>query len=157
MPAAPAIAARAAPVRADVPETALPGHPVRKEEADNAVTKACEIHALGAHAHGAADGLLHGPAEGNPALQLLGHALGHLLRQKVNPHGLRVGIIKDWDSRWFANKNAFGDTLVEDYKLREYIKTALYAAGVPKIEIPRWPWPTSGASPEARRPPWGCS
>ena len=57
--------------------------------------------------------------------------------QKVNPHGLRVGIIKDWDSRWFANKTAFGDTLVEDYKLREYIKTALYAAGVPKIEIER--------------------
>lgn len=57
--------------------------------------------------------------------------------QKVNPHGLRVGVIKDWDSRWFANKSAFGDTLVEDYKLREYIKNALYAAGVPKIEIER--------------------
>jgi small subunit ribosomal protein S3 len=57
--------------------------------------------------------------------------------QKVNPHGLRVGVIKDWDSRWFANKNAFGDTLVEDYKVREYIKKSLYAAGVPKVEIER--------------------
>lgn len=57
--------------------------------------------------------------------------------QKVNPHGLRVGVIKDWDSRWFANKNAFGDTLVEDYKVRKYIKKNLYAAGVPRIEIER--------------------
>lgn len=57
--------------------------------------------------------------------------------QKVNPHGLRVGIIKDWDSRWFADKSTFGDTLVEDYKVREYIKKTLYAAGVPKIEIER--------------------
>ncbi len=57
--------------------------------------------------------------------------------QKVNPHGLRVGVIKDWDSRWFANKNTFGDTLVEDYKVRNYIKKSLYAAGVPKIEIER--------------------
>ena len=45
--------------------------------------------------------------------------------QKVNPHGLRVGIIKDWDSRWFARDNAFGDTLVEDYKLREFLKKTL--------------------------------
>lgn len=58
--------------------------------------------------------------------------------QKVNPHGLRVGVIKDWDSRWFANKATFGDTLVEDYKIREYIKKSLYAAGVPKIEIERF-------------------
>ena len=57
--------------------------------------------------------------------------------QKVNPHGLRVGVIKDWDSRWFANKNVFGDTLVEDYKVRNYIKKTLMAAGVPKIEIER--------------------
>lgn len=57
--------------------------------------------------------------------------------QKVNPHGLRVGIIKDWDSRWFARDNAFGDTLVEDYKLREFLKKTLYAAGVPRIEIER--------------------
>lgn len=58
--------------------------------------------------------------------------------QKVNPHGMRVGIIKDWDSRWFANKSTFGDTLVEDYKIRKYIKKALYAAGVPRIEIERY-------------------
>jgi len=58
--------------------------------------------------------------------------------QKVNPHGLRVGIIKDWDSRWFANKNTFGDTLVEDYNVRKFLKKSLYAAGVPKIEIERF-------------------
>lgn len=58
--------------------------------------------------------------------------------QKVNPHGLRVGVIKDWDSRWFANKASFGDTLVEDYNVRKYIKKSLYAAGVPRIEIERF-------------------
>lgn len=58
--------------------------------------------------------------------------------QKVNPHGLRVGVIKDWDSRWFANKATFGDTLVEDYNVRNYIKKNLYAAGVPKVEIERF-------------------
>ena len=58
--------------------------------------------------------------------------------QKVNPHGLRVGVIKDWDSRWFANKATFGDTLVEDYNVRNYIKKELYAAGVAKIEIERF-------------------
>ncbi len=57
--------------------------------------------------------------------------------QKVNPHGLRVGVIKDWDSRWFAGKSTFGDTLVEDYKIREYLKKKLYKAGVPTIEIER--------------------
>ena len=57
--------------------------------------------------------------------------------QKVNPHGLRVGVIRDWDSRWFANKSTFGDTLVEDYKIREYIKKTLFSAGVPNIEIER--------------------
>ena len=57
--------------------------------------------------------------------------------QKVNPHGLRVGIIKDWDSRWFAKDNAFGDILVEDYKLRKFIKKEIYGAGVPRIEIER--------------------
>jgi small subunit ribosomal protein S3 len=57
--------------------------------------------------------------------------------QKVHPHGLRVGVIKNWDSRWFAKDNAFGDTLVEDYKLRKFLKKLLYAAGVPKIEIER--------------------
>jgi len=59
------------------------------------------------------------------------------LGQKVNPHGLRVGVIKDWDSRWFANKSDFGDYLVEDYKLRNFIKKKLFLAGVPKIEIER--------------------
>ena len=57
--------------------------------------------------------------------------------QKVNPHGMRVGVIKDWDSRWFTSKQAFGDTLVEDYKIRKTLKKQLYAAGVPKIEIER--------------------
>ncbi len=57
--------------------------------------------------------------------------------QKVNPHGLRVGIIKDWDSRWFANDKDFGDYVVEDYNLRNMLKKQLYAAGVPKIEIER--------------------
>ena len=57
--------------------------------------------------------------------------------QKVNPHGLRVGVIKDWDSRWFAKDEVFGDTLVSDYKLRKYLKKKLQDAGVPKIEIER--------------------
>ena len=57
--------------------------------------------------------------------------------QKVNPHGLRVGVIKDWDSRWFAKDDAIGDILVEDYKLRKFLKKTLYAAGVPRIEIER--------------------
>ena len=57
--------------------------------------------------------------------------------QKVNPHGLRVGVIKDWDSKWYADKKEFSDCLVEDYKIREYLKTKLKAAGVNKIEIER--------------------
>lgn len=57
--------------------------------------------------------------------------------QKVNPHGLRVGVIKDWDSRWFAKDSEFGDTLVQDYNLRKTLKKQLYAAGIPKIEIER--------------------
>ena len=57
--------------------------------------------------------------------------------QKVNPHGLRVGVIKDWDSRWFAKDADFGDTLVSDYKIRKYLKEKLKVAGVPKIEIER--------------------
>ncbi|MCM1082429.1 MAG: 30S ribosomal protein S3 [Clostridium sp.] len=59
--------------------------------------------------------------------------------QKVNPHGLRVGIIKDWDSKWYAEtKNGeFADNLVEDYKIREFIKKELYQANVSKIEIER--------------------
>ena len=56
--------------------------------------------------------------------------------QKVNPHGLRVGVIKDWDSKWYADRN-FSDLLLEDYKIREYLKQKLYAAGVSKIEIER--------------------
>ena len=57
--------------------------------------------------------------------------------QKVNPHGMRVGVIKDRDSRWFTSKQAFGDTLVEEHKIRKTLKKQLYAAGVPKIEIER--------------------
>ena len=57
--------------------------------------------------------------------------------QKVNPHGLRVGVIKDWDSRWFAKDEVFGDTLVADYKLRTWLKKKLQGAGVPTIEIER--------------------
>lgn len=56
--------------------------------------------------------------------------------QKVNPHGLRVGIIKDWDSRWYEEKK-FSDYLIEDYNLRKYLKKKLYAAGISKIEIER--------------------
>ena len=57
--------------------------------------------------------------------------------QKVNPHGLRVGVIKNWDSRWFVEKKNFGDTLVEDYNIRKVLKAQLYTAGVSKIEIER--------------------
>ena len=56
--------------------------------------------------------------------------------QKVNPHGMRVGVIKDWDSRWYAEKD-FADNLVEDHKIRVYVKKKLYAAGISKIEIER--------------------
>jgi small subunit ribosomal protein S3 len=55
--------------------------------------------------------------------------------QKVNPHGLRVGVIKDWDSRWYANDKDFGDSIVEDYKIRKFLKKSLYQAGIAKIEI----------------------
>ena len=58
--------------------------------------------------------------------------------QKVNPHGIRVGIIKDWDSRWYADKKSYGDNLVEDYKLREYLKKKLFLAGIAKIEIEKF-------------------
>ena len=57
--------------------------------------------------------------------------------QKVNPHGLRVGVIKNWDSRWFVSDEKFGDTLVSDYNLREYLKEKLFNAGISKIEIER--------------------
>ena len=56
--------------------------------------------------------------------------------QKVNPHGLRVGVIKDWDSKWYAEAD-FADNLVEDYKIRKYLKNKLYSSGVAKIEIER--------------------
>ena len=56
--------------------------------------------------------------------------------QKVNPHGMRVGVIKDWDSRWYAEKD-FADFLVEDYKIREFLKKKLYNSGISKIEIER--------------------
>ena len=57
--------------------------------------------------------------------------------QKVNPHGLRVGVIKDWDSRWYASNEKVGDLLVEDQLIRNYLKNSLYAAGIPKVEIER--------------------
>ncbi len=57
--------------------------------------------------------------------------------QKVNPHGMRVGVIKDWDSRWYAREDKVGDLVVEDHKIREYLKKTLYSAGIPKIEIER--------------------
>ncbi len=57
--------------------------------------------------------------------------------QKVNPHGLRVGVIKDWDSKWYAGKKEFGDQLVEDYNIRKFVKKTCYEAGVAKIGIER--------------------
>ncbi len=57
--------------------------------------------------------------------------------QKVNPHGFRVGVIKDWDSRWYARNDKVGELIVEDYNIRKYLKELLYSAGVPKIEIER--------------------
>jgi len=57
--------------------------------------------------------------------------------QKVHPHGLRVGVIKDWDAKWFVSDKDFADTLLEDVKLRKYIKKRLYDAGISRIEIER--------------------
>lgn len=57
--------------------------------------------------------------------------------QKVNPHGFRVGVIKDWDTRWFANGKTFADNLISDYEIRKFLKKKLYAAGIAKIEIER--------------------
>ena len=57
--------------------------------------------------------------------------------QKVNPHGMRVGVIKDWNSKWYADKKTFSDTLVEDYNIRKFLKKRLYSAGVSKIDIER--------------------
>ncbi|SCN24071.1 hypothetical protein N3C_1633 [Clostridium sp. N3C] len=58
--------------------------------------------------------------------------------QKVNPHGLRVGIIKDWDAKWYADNKNFADYLVEDNQIREFVKSTLYSAGISKIEIERF-------------------
>lgn len=55
--------------------------------------------------------------------------------QKINPHGMRVGIIKDWDTRWYASKKLFSSYLVEDFKIRKFIKKKLYASGISRIEI----------------------
>lgn len=57
--------------------------------------------------------------------------------QKVNPHGLRIGIIKDWDTKWYANNKNFSEFLVEDFKIRRFIKNKLYASGISRIEIER--------------------
>ena len=57
--------------------------------------------------------------------------------QKVNPHGLRIGIIKDWDTKWYANKKNFSELLIEDVKIRKYIKKRLYISGISRIEIER--------------------
>ena len=59
--------------------------------------------------------------------------------QKINPHGFRVGVIKDWDSRWFVEDEVLADTIIEDYELREFLKKKLFDAGIPKIEIERTP------------------
>jgi len=58
--------------------------------------------------------------------------------QKVNPHGLRVGIIKDWDAKWYADNKNFADYLVEDNQIREFVKSTLYSAGISRIEIERF-------------------
>ena len=57
--------------------------------------------------------------------------------QKMHPHGLRVGVIRDWDSKWYADSKNFGDYLVEDKKIRDYVKKKLYISGISKIEIER--------------------
>jgi small subunit ribosomal protein S3 len=57
--------------------------------------------------------------------------------QKIHPHGFRVGVIKDWNSKWYADKKNFADNLVEDFKIREFLKSKLYTAGISKIEIER--------------------
>ena len=59
--------------------------------------------------------------------------------QKVNPHGVRVGVIKDWDSKWYANSKDYSNYLVEDYNIRKMLKKKLYASGISKIEIERTP------------------
>ena len=74
--------------------------------------------------------------------------------QKVNPHGLRVGVIKDWDSRWYARNEKVGDLVVEDYNIRKYLKKTLYSAGIAKIEIERDNAKVTHLSP--LRPPRRC-
>ena len=58
--------------------------------------------------------------------------------QKVNPHGLRVGVIKDWDAKWYADSRNFADYLVEDNQIREFVKSTLFSAGISRIEIERF-------------------
>ena len=65
--------------------------------------------------------------------------------QKCNPTGLRIGVIKNWDSRWYARNEKVGDLLVEDKKIRDYLKKTLYSAGIPKIEIERTVDPSTSA------------
>ena len=55
--------------------------------------------------------------------------------QKIDPRGFRVGVINDWNSKWYADKKHFGEYVVEDHKIREYIKKKLYVSGISKIEI----------------------
>jgi len=57
--------------------------------------------------------------------------------QKVNPHGLRVGVIKGWNAKWYANKKNFADNLIEDNQIRKFVKKELFSAGISKIEIER--------------------
>lgn len=57
--------------------------------------------------------------------------------QKVSPHGLRVGIIKDWDSKWYADKKNFSDLLIEDFEIRKYVKKTLYTSGISRVYIDR--------------------
>ena len=59
--------------------------------------------------------------------------------QKMHPHGLRVGVIKDWNSKWYADSKNFSDYLVEDHKIRDYVKKKLFVSGISKIEIERTP------------------
>ena len=73
--------------------------------------------------------------------------------QKVNPHGLRVGVIKNWDSRWFVKDSEFGDTLVSDYNLRKFLKKTLYDAGIALIEMSVTP-PVSASISTAPSPVW---
>nr|WP_207729567.1 30S ribosomal protein S3 [Clostridium chrysemydis] len=62
---------------------------------------------------------------------------GNEVGQKVHPHGLRVGVIKDWDAKWYANKKDFADNLIEDNQIREFVKKELFSAGISRIEIER--------------------